>query len=122
MFKDKKTIEQIYNKAKGDKQYYTFDLFMRDARAFIQDIKKHNITCTIKPSRSGMSRKFNFIRYNQFLNTCYNGKCTRDLVNVSGCGMDMYWYLLFTTCAQLFTPEYMEKHNINSECSRQIYL
>ena len=120
--KPKKELEAIFKEAKGENLYYTFDDFLIDAKNFIDDIKKERIICSMVVSRSGMTRKFNFQRYNMFLNICYNQKIGWNAVKVSGCGMDMLFALLFSTCNQLLTKEELNKHNINSLCGRGFIL
>ena len=94
----KKKLEKIYNQAKGDNKYYSLEDFTNDAKSYLKDIKKHNVICSMQVSRSGMTRRFNTQHYNMLLNICYNQKFTWDEVKVGGCGMDMHWHLLFTTC------------------------
>jgi hypothetical protein len=116
----KNNLLKLYTKAKDNKEYkkyYSFQSFVKDAKDYIKDIKKRNTICTINPSKSGMSRTFNFDKYNMLLNICYNGTMNYDKVKVSGCGMDMHWYLKFVTAEQLLTKKEIEKYNINSLCS-----
>jgi hypothetical protein len=110
-------INAVFLLAKGNHEYYSFEDFTNDAKAFIKDVKKRNTICTIKASRSGMSRKFNFDRYNMLLNICYNQKFSFDPVAVGGCGMDMHWHLKYSTCEALLTKNEIEKHRINLLCS-----
>jgi len=55
------------------------------------------------------------------LNICYNQKFSWDEVKVGGCGMDMWWYLLFTTCERL-TDTQKDSFNYNSASSYQTIL
>lgn len=121
MINDKR-LKAIYDNAKGDNKYYTFGDFKDNAKDFLKDVKKRNTYCSIKPSKSGMSRKFNFYRYNMLLNICYNGKFEWEHVNVRGCGMDMHWYLKFRTCEMLLTKKELDKGFYNSLCSGGIIL
>ena len=124
--KSTKKLQAIYDKAKDHdniKPYYSFDSFVYDSKNFIKDIKKQSIICSMKVSKSGMTRHFNVNRYNAVLNICYNQKFSHQPVKVSGCGMDMLWNLLFTTCEySLMTTSEVKKHNINSKCSRYTIL
>jgi hypothetical protein len=120
--KTKKELLKVFNEAKGEHLYYSFEDFMQDAKNFIKDVKYRNTYCTIKPSKSGMSRKFNFNKYNCLLNICYNGKFEWKNVPVSGCVMDMHWYLKYSVCERLMTKKELEKHNINYLCSSGIIL
>ncbi len=112
-----KELEKVFNKAKGDNKYYTLESFKEDAKRFIKDIKKRETVCSIKVSKSGMSRTFNYAkRYNMLLNICYNQKRSYDPVKVQGCGMDMHWYLQLRTCEEIMTKKELEKYNINALC------
>ena len=121
MKSDKKLLE-IYETAKGDNHFFTFDDFKKHARKFLKDVRNRSTYCHINPSRSGMSRTFNFETYNMLLNICYNEKFTWDVVKVSGCGMDMHWYLKFTTCEMLSTKGELRKFDYNSASSRGVTL
>lgn len=121
MRSDKKLLE-VFKKAKGDNEYYTFEYFKRDAKNFIKDIRKNRVVAGMTVSRSGMTRHFNTQRYNMLLNICYNQKLEWQSVKVGGCGMDMWWYLLFRTCEDICTKGEMEKWNLNLECSHQSIL
>jgi len=120
--KPKKELEAIFKEAKGENLYYTLDNFLIDAKNFIDDVKKERIICSMKVSRSGMMRRFNFQRYNMLLNICYNHKFNWDAVRVGGCGMDMLFALLFNACNKLMTDKELDKHNINSLCGRGFIL
>lgn len=115
--KSKKELEKLFKLAKGNNPYYGLNSFISDAKTFLKDVKKRSTICHIKPSSSGMSRKFNFDKYNMLLNICWNKKLSWDPVYVRGCGMDMHWYLKFTTCERLSTKKELEKFNYNSACS-----
>ena len=117
--KSDKKLKVIFEAAKNDNGYYTFELFKKDAKSFLKDIKKYNVYTSMKVSRSGMTRHFNTSKYNILLNICYNQKISSDPVKVGGCGMDMMWHLFFRTCENLETEGQMEKHFINSKCSSQ---
>jgi hypothetical protein len=117
-----KQLQEIYNKAKGDNHYYKFIDFQRDVKEFIKDVKTRQTYCSIKASSGGMSRKFNFNKYNMLLNICYNEKFFWDYVYVGGCRMNMHWYLKFRTCQMLMTKKEVEKYNINFLCSSGIIL
>ncbi len=115
----KKQLEKIYSEIKGDTSFYSFATFEVDARAFVRDIKSHAIVCSMGVSRSGMTRKFNFLRYNRFLNVCYSRKASSDAVIVNGCGMDMLWHLLFTSIEKICTKSVIERNFLNGACSYQ---
>lgn len=115
-------LQQVYDRAKGDKEYYTFEYFVSDAKRFIKDIRKGRVIASMKVSRSGMTRHFNTKGYNNFLNICYNQKLDWQPVRVGGCGMDMWWYLLFTACESVATKGEVEKYRLNLECSHQTIL
>ena len=115
--KSTKALRQLFDQVKNPNRYYSFDNFLEDAKAFINDVKKRNTTCSIKPARSGMSRKFNFVRYNVLLNIVYNQKYNSNYVSVGGCGMDIHWLLKFSTCQALMTKTEIEKNDINLRCS-----
>jgi hypothetical protein len=115
--KSKTELKKIYDKATGEHPYYSLEDFSADAKTFLKDCRNRTTYCSIKAAPSGMSRKFNFDRYNMLLNICYNGKFSWEPVKVNGCGMDMHWYLKFTTCEALATKAECEKYNYNSACS-----
>ena len=112
-------LQKVYDLAKNKDSFYGFSSFERDAKQFIKDIKKGRVICSMKVSRSGMTRHFNWDKYNMLINICYNNKQSWDSVKVGGCGMDMHWHTLFRTCEDLVTDGEMEKYNLNSQCSRQ---
>jgi len=116
MKSDKKLLV-IYEQAKGDNSYYNFEDFKRNAKSYLKDVKSRKTYCSMKVSRSGMTRHFNFDKYNMLLNICYNQKFSWDSVKVGGCGMDMHWHLKFRTCEMLFTNGECEKYSLNSSCS-----
>lgn len=120
---NKKKLLQNYETAKGKNpdtvRFYSFNEYIKDLQRLKKDIKDGKIVLHIDPSRSGMSRKMNFLNnYNMCLNITYNQKASFDPVSVGGCGMDMVWHLLFTTL-QIAWPN-LEKspHHYNSLCSR----
>jgi hypothetical protein len=115
--KSKKELEKLFKLAKGDNPYYGFESFLHDAKGFIKDVRFGSTICSIKAAPSGMSRKFNFDKYNMLLNICQNQKLSWDPVYIGGCGMDMHWYLKFRACEDLLTPKELDKWNINSRCS-----
>lgn len=115
--KSDKILLGIYNKAKGNNTYYSFESFKEDARDFLKDVKKGKTVYHIVVSRSVMSRKFNFYKYNNLLNLVYNEVFSWDPVKVGGCGMDMHWHLKYSVCEALFTKKEIEKHSLNSACS-----
>jgi hypothetical protein len=116
MKSDKKLLE-VFNKAKGEHLYYSFNDFKMNAKQFLKDVKDRSTYCHIDVSRSGMSRKFNFDKYNMLLNICYNQKFSWNPVSVGGCGMDMHWHVKFTACEYLFTEKENEKYQLNYKCS-----
>lgn len=115
--KSTKQLQALFDNAKGDNQFYSFKLFKHDAQQFIKDIKKYKTICHISASKSGMSRTFNYDKYNMLLNICYNKKISWEPVKVGGCGMDMHWYLQFRTCEDLCTKAEIEKYGLNGACS-----
>jgi hypothetical protein len=118
---NKKKLMEVYQEAKGDNSYYSFDKFIKDAKSYLKDIKAEKVIASMKVSRSGMTRRFNTQHYNMLLNICYNQKFSWDEVKVGGCGMDMWWYLLFTTCERL-TDTQKDSFNYNSASSYQTIL
>jgi hypothetical protein len=106
-------LRAIYDKAKGDKHYFSFESFKEDAREFLKDCRNRATVCHMEVSRSGMMRRFNFDKYNMLLNICYNKRATWDAVRVGGCGMDMHWYLKFTNCESLATKAECAKFDYN---------
>ncbi len=117
--KSNKKLQKILDETKNLDSYYSLKIFKDDAKDFLRDIKKNKIICSMKISKSGMNRRFNFDKYNTLLNICYNKKLNHKEVNVNGCGMDMYWHLLFRACEELATKGELEKYNLNSKCSYQ---
>jgi hypothetical protein len=115
--KTQKQLKAVYDAAKGDPGYYTFENFMSDAKNYIKDIKKRQTVCAMTVSASGMTRKFNYKNYNMLFNICYNQKFSLDEVKVGGCGMDMHWNLQHNTCIDLMNKSELEKYNINYLCS-----
>lgn len=120
--KPSKQLQEIFNKAKGEHPYYSFEDFKSNARDFVKDCRERTTFCAIKASKSGMSRKFNFHKYNMLLNIVFNEKFSWDPVYVGGCGMDMHWYLKYSVCKELCTKEELNKHNLNSACSSGVIL
>ena len=117
--KTTKQLQALYDKAKGDKRYYSFENFKEDAKLFLKEVRNRNMICSMEVSRSGMTRKFNTRHYNMLLNICYNAKVSWDTVKVGGCGMDMHWHLIFSTCEDLATKKENETYNYNSLASGQ---
>jgi hypothetical protein len=117
--KSKKQLQKIFNNAKGDNKYYSFEAFTEDARNFLKDMRKRKIISSIYVSKSGMLRRFNVLSYKMLLNICYNNKKTWDDVVVKGCGMDMYFHLLYSACNILATKKEIEKYGYNSLSSYQ---
>lgn len=109
-------LRQVFDKAKGD-AYYSFEDFKHDAKAFLKDVRNTNTVCSMRVSSSGMTRWFNFKRYNMLLNIIYNQKLSWDPVKVQGCGMDMHWHLKWLSCEELATKGELEKHSYNMQCS-----
>jgi hypothetical protein len=95
--KNKKELKKIYDSVKGDKTYYSFDLFTGDIKELLKDMKKREVFCSLKVSKSGMTRHFGFkLSHNRILNFIYNDKISNEPVKVGGCGMDMGFHLLYT--------------------------
>jgi len=113
-------LKKVYDQAKDPRSInYGFEYFIKDAKEFIKDIKKSRVICSMKVSRSGMTRRFNWDKYNMLINICYNQKQDYNAVRVGGCGMDMHWHTLFRTCEDLVTKGEMEKWGLNLACSHQ---
>lgn len=128
--KQKKVLEAKYKQAlKNDKeglsQYYTVDIYLRDCETLLNNIsnyRKNRIYCAIKPSPSGMSRRIAFREnYNMVLNITNHNKFSYNAVNVSGCGMDMLWYTLYSFCETAKGYKQANKH-LNSDCSHCTYV
>lgn len=117
-------LEALFNKAKGNNKYYKFDDFLSDIKDYQKIMRSNNArtVCSIKVNKSGMTRHFNFDCFNMLFNICYNEKLSWDSVKISGCGMDMHWYLKYRTCEQLFTKKEIEKYNMNGKCSSGVIL
>lgn len=109
MKSDKKLIE-LYNNAKGDKEYFEFEDFKRDIKGLLKDIKHRKLYCSLEVSRSGMTRKFGFRSpHNRTLNIIYNNKVSFEPVKVGGCGMDMGFHLLYIFTNAVLTEKELEK-------------
>lgn len=118
--KTKKQLQKIYDNIENKCRYTTFNYFHNQCKELLHDIKSGTIICHVTPSKSGMSRKIRFHKYNWLINALYHGKITDksvEYLNISGCGMDMLWYSLFTSCEMIATPAEIEKYNLNSRCS-----
>ena len=119
--KSDKKLQAIFNKAphRGEYDYYFFKDFKEDIRDYFKDLKNHkkNTICSMKVSRSGMTRHFNFDKYNMLFNIVYSQKRSWAPVRVGGLGMDMHWSLKFSVCKQVFTKGENDKHRLNSKCS-----
>jgi len=119
MINNKKLLA-IFGKAKNnDGYYYNFNNFKNDAKNFIKDFKNNKVILSMVVSRSGMSRKFNSASYNTLLNICYNNRIDPGKIKVNGCGMDMHWYLLFTTIKELEGKTKSELRGYNRQASDQ---
>lgn len=116
MISNKKLLA-IYNNAKGNNDYYSFDSFKIDVKDYLKTIRTGRTVCSMHVSRSGMFRRFNFDRFNMVLNIAVRGVKSWDAIPMSGCGMDMHWYLKFSACERLATKGENEKYNYNSRCS-----
>lgn len=114
----KKNLLATFESAKGN-VFYNIDDFQEDAKNFLKDTRNRKIVTSMHVSASGMTRKFNVDQYNMLLNICYNQKKTWDVVKVTGCGMDMWWNLLYVTCSYLATKKEQEKWGLNGLCSDQ---
>lgn len=115
--KSKKQLEAFYNTVKC-KDKMSFDCFVGAAKRFVKDIRTGKTYCSMKVSRSGMTRHFNYEpQYNAILNAVYNGKLDYKAVKVTGCGMDMHWHLQYRVCEALLTKKELEKWSINFACS-----
>ena len=119
LMKSDKKLKEVFDSAKHTNIYYSFKDFKTDAKQFIKDIRNYKVIAGMYVSRSGMLRRFNVDRYNMLLNICYNQKMSWDSVKVTGCGMDMWWHLLFTACEDIATHGENEKYHLNSKCSSQ---
>jgi len=108
MKNDKKLIE-IFNNAKNQSEYYTFEDFKKGVKNLLKDMKKRNVYCSTTVSKSGMTRHFGFIKeYNAVLNIVYNDKLDFEAVKVGGCGMDMGFHLLYTFYSAVLTKKEIE--------------
>lgn len=117
--KSTKQLMKIFNESKNDTLFYDFNDFVRNSKSLIEDIKKENVYCSLKVSKSGMTRHFGFkINYNVILNIVYNKKISNDPVKIGGCGMDMGFHLLYSFCNAVMTEKEIEKYEINSKCGR----
>lgn len=109
MKSDKRLLE-IYNKAKGDKEFYAFEDFKGDCKNLLKDMRKRKLYCSLKVSKSGMTRHFGFINpHNRTLNVVYNQKISFEPVKVGGCGMDMGFHLLYTFYNAVLTKAEAER-------------
>ena len=117
--KSKKKLKAVYDRAKGDDSYYSFEDFVNDAKFYLKLIKAGEFVTSMVVSRSGMTRHFNTLHHNMFLNICHNGKYSWKPVRVGGCGMDMHWHLLFRACQDVATVGEMDKYRLNGKCSGQ---
>jgi CRISPR/Cas system CMR-associated protein Cmr3 (group 5 of RAMP superfamily) len=122
--KSEKKLLAIFEEAKNNKKtkrdyYYNFNSFQDDCKNFLKDIRNNKVVMAMRVSRSGTMRRFNVNKYNMLLNICYHGKMDWNEVKVGGCGMDMSWHLLFTTCELIATKGEIDKHLLNSKCSSQ---
>jgi len=115
--KSTKQLLKVYQSAKGDNQYYSFEDFKCNVKSFIKDVKKGNTYCGMYVSKSGMLRKFNFDKYNMILNICNHKLYSWEPVKMGGCGMDMHWYCKFNTIRDLCTKKEIEKYYLNFACS-----
>lgn len=122
MISDKKLLK-VFERAKHNSKtiydYYTFDDFKRDAKSFLKLVRERDLVLSMEVSRSGMTRHFNSNGFNSLMNLCYHHKKDYDPVRVSGCGMDMHWYLIFTCCEVLATKKEKQKYNYNSLAGHQ---
>ena len=107
----------LYSQAKGNNKYYSSTNFLRDVKNYIKDCKNQTTYCSIKVSRSGMTRHFDFDKYNMLLNITYHQKFTWKAIRVKGCGMDMHWHLKLHACTSLTTKKELKKWQLNSACS-----
>ena len=54
-----KKLKEIFDNAKGENIYYSFEDFKQDAKNFLKEIRKRNLVMSMEVSRGGMLRKFN---------------------------------------------------------------
>lgn len=110
--------------------YYTTDLFIRDAKAYIKAIKQGRMIVNIaRVSKSGMTRKmtfnscekgdkhrpFYYRQYYSFFEALGTFKVNRDCqIVVGGCGMDMIFHVNYTTIHQLHRLGFISK----KECDK----
>lgn len=87
-------------------QYYSEELFLNDAKAYIEAIKNGSMLCIIHSvAKSGMSRTLKFhsyanngdrYNYRQYINLFealgYKEKGNTGAFTVNGCGMDMVFH------------------------------
>lgn len=117
--KSTKKLQEVYDRATGDYSFYTFNRFQDDAKSFIKDLRNHKIVSSMTVSRSGMTRHFNVDKYNMLINICIHSKFSWDKVKMSGCGMDMYWYMFYMTYRTLCTDKEDKKWGLNMASSYQ---
>jgi len=121
--KNNKKLLEIYNNAKGDNKYYTFDDFKQGCKDLLRDMRKRELYCSLKVSNSGTTRHFGFKRpYNMVLNVVYNDKFSYETIRVGGCGMDMGFHLLYTFYNAVLTKKDIEKYGYNSLASDYIVI
>lgn len=117
-----KELKSIYSKAKKDNKYITEEDFLNACKALATRFEKYadttkknhrdsRIYVSMKVSRSGMTRHFNFDgNINLVANVIYNNKVSHDPVRVTGCGMDMLWHTLYQ-CIGVILKDGKENHN-----------
>jgi len=117
MKKIEKLTNNIQKLEKNFPNYYEIDLFIRDAKAYIQAIKQGRMICNVASvSKSGMTRKmvfnscdkgnkhrpFFYRQYSSFFQALGTFNVNRDhQIVVGGCGMDMIFHVNYTTIHQL---------------------
>jgi len=108
--KNKKELAKIYEGLKGDKTFYSFENFTEDIKELLRDMKRREVYCSLKVSKSGMTRRFGFkLSHNRILNCIYNNKISPEPVKVGGCGMDMGFDLLYTFYNTVLTKKEIAK-------------
>lgn len=121
--KNKKELLEVFNRAKIDNNYYTFENFTSGCKALLKDMKNRKVYCSLTVSKSGMSRRFGFKpEYNAVLNIVYNKKLSNEPVKVGGCGMDMGFHLLYTFYNAVLTKKEIDANGWNGLASDYIVI
>lgn len=107
-------LKKLYSQAKKENIHLSEETFLDACKDFATRFEKYAkhgknygdycIHVSMKVSRSGMTRHFNFSgNINLVANVIYNNKVSFLPVRVTGCGMDMLWYTLYQ-CISVILP------------------